>query len=501
MQLSSTPSIPSVSQHVVLAGDNLLEINTFDPNTLSVQDYVNEQIKLSDTQGKEDAFYIVNLGDVVNKHRIWKEKLSRVEPFYAVKCNDDIGVLQTLASLGTGFDCASKNEINKVLSLGVHPDRIIFAHPCKTSSHITFAAEHDVRMTTFDNEPELHKIKRLHPECKLLVRIRADDPLAVCNLGIKFGAKLQEAKRLLGVAKDLELNIIGVSFHVGSGCTNADAYAKAIMWAREVFDHAKEIGTPLTMLDLGGGYPGQVGAPIAFDEIVEQVNPALNKYFPPEMGIRIIAEPGRYMVASAFTLAVNIIAKRVVDTQSTSDEEATKFMYYINDGVYGSFNCLLYDHATVEAKIPPFYVPSEMFKSSIWGPTCDGIDCIAKSCWLPEMSMGQWLIFEDMGAYTCAASSTFNGMPRPSMIYVVSETDLALVHNHPQPALEEIQEFTADLEEMPESLPRTATVSSDEGVSMEEQILEDVAVSCAAEQVDYYEVPALPEVGLMFIGD
>lgn len=187
--------------------------------------------------------------------------------FAAVKCNDDLAVIQTLASLGTGFDCASKGEIGKVLSLGVHPDRIIYAHPCKTSSHISYAAEKNVRMTTFDNEPELHKIKRLYPNAQLVVRIRADDPFAVVNLGIKFGAKLQEAKRLLGVAKGLELNVIGVSFHVGSGCTNADAYNKAIMWAKEVFDHADGIGMKLNLLDIGGGFPGQRGAPITFDEV------------------------------------------------------------------------------------------------------------------------------------------------------------------------------------------------------------------------------------------
>jgi ornithine decarboxylase len=490
MQLISS----GLHQATVYAGSSLITVNAFD-STLSVGDLVNAQIKQSDIINKEDAFYIVNLGDVVNKYHLWREKLPRVEPFYAVKCNDDIAVLQTLASLGTGFDCASKNEIKSVLSLGVSTDRIIYAHPCKTSSHITFAAEQNVRMTTFDNEPELHKIKRIHPGAQLVLRIRADDPKAVCNLGIKFGAKLSEAKRLLGVAQELQLNVIGVSFHVGSGCTNASAYGQAIRWAKEVFDHASKIGIKMTMLDLGGGFPGQAGAPITFEEIAEEVVPALDAHFPVESGIRIIAEPGRFFVASAFTLCVNIVAKRIIDAeQRQQDEDGPKFMYYINDGVYGSFNCLLYDHATVDVKVPPFYVPSELHRASIWGPTCDGIDCISKKTWLPEMDIGQWLIFEDMGAYTCAASSTFNGFSRPEMMYV-APLDCGIVQVQSPHLIDQ------QTPRMSDELEGSADWSLEEALmiqqSMEvlEEVQENSTLSCAFE-IDSYEIPSLPEVGI-----
>jgi len=219
----------------------------------------------------------------------------------------------------------------------------------------------------------------------------------------------------------------------------------------------------------------------------------LDKHFPVESGIRIIAEPGRFFVASAFTLCVNIVAKRVIDAeQLAQDEDGPKFMYYVNDGVYGSFNCLMYDHAIVDVKVPPFYVPSELHRASIWGPTCDGIDCIMKKCWMPEMDIGQWLIFEDMGAYTCAASSTFNGFSRPYMVYVAPAQDYA----HVRPS------HLANT-----TMPRTTSESTDEGVSMEDQILKneiaaaevcpEEAMTCAT-QGDCYDVPSLPEVGLMF---
>lgn len=91
----------------------------------------------------------------------------------AVKCNDTTTVLEVLAALGTGFDCASKTEINKILSLGVGPERIIFANPAKPGSHIRHAAAVGVDVMTFDSEAELHKVKELFPAARLVTFVAA----------------------------------------------------------------------------------------------------------------------------------------------------------------------------------------------------------------------------------------------------------------------------------------------------------------------------------------
>lgn len=170
--------------------------------------------------------------------------------------------MQTLASLGVSFDCASQAELGQILALGVSPQRrIIYAHPCKPASHLRFAATQGVDLMTFDNELELLKVKELFPSARLVLRIRADDPLAEKDgmlMAAKFGAALSEALHLLGVAQSLGLTVVGVSFHVGSGCLNAAAYTEAIAAARQVFDQASmELKMTLTLLDLGGGFPGQ----------------------------------------------------------------------------------------------------------------------------------------------------------------------------------------------------------------------------------------------------
>eukprot|EP00058_Branchiostoma_floridae_P024114 XP_002609604.1 hypothetical protein BRAFLDRAFT_125023 [Branchiostoma floridae] len=133
---------------------------------LTARDVLTNKVNSGGRDDKDDAFFVCDLGDVVNKYKKWVSRLPRVEPFYAVKCNDSPHVLQVLANLGTGFDCASKTEVQTVLNLGVAPDRIVYANPCKQTSHIRYAKKNSVDLMTFDNEDELHKIKNYFPDAR-----------------------------------------------------------------------------------------------------------------------------------------------------------------------------------------------------------------------------------------------------------------------------------------------------------------------------------------------
>jgi ornithine decarboxylase len=388
-----------------------VSVNILKDNPMSM---ISSKINCTGREDKDDAFFMCDLGDVVRKHRTWVSELPHVMPYYAVKCNDNPAVLSTLAKLGVNFDCASKAEIQKVLKLA-GPERIIYANPCKQTAYIKYAAKHDVALMTFDNEGELHKIKTVYPTAKLVVRIVPPDPTkAQCPLGLKFGVDVVTAYELLAKAKELSLDVVGVSFHVGSGCYDASVYAGAVKAARLVFDFAKSLGFEFNLLDIGGGFPGSTDAKISFEEICQVLRPALEVNFPAEEGTKIIAEPGRFFVASAFTLVCNVIAKR--KKCLVGGEE---LMYYINDGVYGSFNCLLFDHQEVTATLlhPEVHLGKETLNTSIWGPTCDSLDCVVNECKLPELEVGDWLVFHNMGAYTMAAASQFNGMPKSKCYY------------------------------------------------------------------------------------
>lgn len=212
---------------------------------------------VSNQNVEKDPFYIVDLEDICNKHINWITRLPRVEPHYAIKCNTDSMLLKLLAFLGAGFDCASKNEIQKVLDLGVSPHRIIFANPCKQASYIKYAYKVGVDYMTFDNELELYKIKENHPKAKCVLRIITNDEDAVCRFSMKFGADMETSIKLIQTAAKLDLDLVGVSFHVGSGQMSAKAFSEAIKNARQLFDYARETyGLKFHLLDLGGGYPG-----------------------------------------------------------------------------------------------------------------------------------------------------------------------------------------------------------------------------------------------------
>lgn len=334
-----------------------------------------------------------------------------------------------MAKLGNGFDCASKTEIDLALKTGVDPSRIIYAQPCKTRSYIRYAAQKGVKQMTFDNADELYKIKNDFPEAELYLRILTDDSTSLCRLSMKFGASLDTARPLLDLAKQLELKVVGVSFHVGSGAEDPVAFLKAAQDARWVFDQAAEVGYELHTLDVGGGFCDDT-----FEKFAAILSKAVDDLFP--ANIRVIAEPGRYYVAEAFTLAANVIARRDVFDPQVSSEKS--YMVYLNDGVYGNFSNIIFDHQHPVAQIltsangsgsstPTSSAggsTSAGVEYSIWGPTCDGIDVISDRIVLPGLvDVGDWLYFESMGAYTRCSATRFNGFPdNHDVIYISSES-------------------------------------------------------------------------------
>ena len=391
--------------------------------------------------GDEDAFFVADLGDVYRQHLRWKKHLGRIIPHFAVKCNPDPMVIRLLAALGTGFDCASKSEIELVLREGVDPSRIIYAQPCKTKSYLRYTAKENVKQMTFDNSDELYKIKALFPDAELYLRIFTDDSQSLCRLSQKFGAHMDTAPELLALAKQLDLNIAGVAFHVGSGASDPSAFLKAVTDARNIFDQAIALGFNPHTLDVGGGFVSET-----FNDMAAVLSAAVDAHFPPS--IRIIAEPGRYYTSSAFTIACNVIARRTVEDPVLN---VKSYMLYLNDGVYGNFSSIMFDHQhpipqvlstrrrpdgfnySLDSLADSGYASAEEIDTttggaktieySIWGPTCDGIDCISEK-WLARdtVDVGDWLYFEDMGAYTKCSATRFNGFTdKHETKYVCSE--------------------------------------------------------------------------------
>ena len=366
---------------------------------------------------ESQSFAIVDLGAIIRQYRKWKQCLPNVEVFYAVKCNPDKFIIETLAKLGCGFDVASKGEIALVTDL-VDPNRnmMIYANPCKGLDHIKYARSRQISMMTFDNIDELLKIKLLHPDAKLVLRLLVDNKdhhKSKMPFGFKFGCPMRDVKNVLEFAKYLELDVIGVSFHVGSGCFDATAYSDALKQTKETFDIAKGIGFVFNLVDIGGGFPGiKTQGEASFEEMAEVINKEIQDSFRDVENLRVIGEPGRFFATSAMTIVTSITGKKRIiqlqqkktnlsqspddndsddsDDDSDDDENESKkrccadddknkkrrrvddvkiFHYYINSSLYNMFNNIIFDKATPEFKLLNRYDDNTMYKSVIFGET------------------------------------------------------------------------------------------------------------------------------------
>ncbi|KAM8824579.1 ornithine decarboxylase-like [Synchiropus picturatus] len=383
------------------------------------EDFIAATIKEREATGCQDPFFVGSLNRLLENHRRWQANLPRVTPFYAVKCNPSPVMVRMLSLLGTGFDCASKGEIALVLSHGATPDKIIFAHTTKARTHIQYAYSRGVDLMTFDSEDELEKISVLFPKARVVLRIAVDDTYSVVKLSDKFGAKMKAVPNLLKTAKDLNLNVVGVSFHVGAMCGDSSCYTKAIANSREVFNIAATMGFKMKLLDLGGGYDGKDHSKMNLEQCALVINKSLDQHFPPESGVRIIAEPGGYFAQSTFTVTANVIARRVV----TDDHNEKVINYFLNEGRYESF-MLLGNHPgylVLEPQLLRSVGEEEpKYRSVIWGPTCDSYDKVMDKTMLPESKVEDWIHFSNMGAYSIALQCGFNGFERTPIYYVVS---------------------------------------------------------------------------------
>eukprot|EP00775_Hariotina_reticulata_P014259 gene14259-14409_t len=359
-----------------------------------------------------DTFYVYDLGEVARLHATWVATMPRVKPFYAVKCNPEPGLIAMLDALGAGFDCASVQELQKAAALNVPQDRVIFANPCKRPLDFRYAREHGVEYTTFDCVSELEKIAVGYPAFKCVLRIRCDDADAKINLGLKYGADLCDVPMLMETARDLGLQVVGVSFHVGSGCQNVGVYADAISAAREAFDVASSYGFCMELLDIGGGFT----AP--YDEATAGLF-----YRTAE----VIAEPGRYFAETSATLFTTILGQR---TSISPGGQAFRD-YWLSDGTYGSFRIqvavdgLEPNYSVLRSPLLPPPTPAEesvLLPCRLWGNSNRDGDLVHKAAMLPPLRDGDWLMFPFAGAYTICAASNYGGVcfTQPLKVFVYS---------------------------------------------------------------------------------
>lgn len=385
------------------------------------------------------AVCIVDMNRVRLQHRLWEQNLPNVRPHYAVKCNPDRQILKMMNSeLDVGVDCAGINEISlcQDRSGGVYfrPEDVILANPMKAPEDLKRAHMLGINLMTADCVEELYKIKQCHPAARVILRLQVDDTFSLCRFSEKFGTSVEDLPVLFETLNGLGLDAAGVSFHVGSGCKRAVAYDIALRTCRKAFDIAHDHGftveTGFDVLNVGGGFPGyklpDESESADFVEVAGAIRRGLKEYFPKHAGgaeggsaagLKLMAEPGRFYVASSHTLYTTIVGKK----RARGGEAYTH--YYINDGTYGSFNCIEKDHVQPRLEWHRVHESTgaqqqKLTEATVWGPTCDSLDCVQRNVLLPDLEVGDLLVAQNMGAYTTSAGVAFNGFPKPEMVYI-----------------------------------------------------------------------------------
>ncbi|KAM3615118.1 uncharacterized protein V6R79_023648 [Siganus canaliculatus] len=410
-----------------ITDEPLLSVGLLEGGT-ALYDVIDSHI-YEQTLSEKNAFFVADLGVVMRQYVRWRTHMAQIRPYYSVRCNSNPTVIELLAALGTGFICTNKSELELVQSHGIPSEDVIYSGVCKQVSQIKYAAKNSIDLLVCDNEAELRKISRCHPNAKLLLQVSTEAASQDDEMSMTFGCSLKDCRHLLERAKELGVQVVGVRCHISSSCEDDQVYVHAISDARCVFDMGEEIGFNMKILDIGGGFSGS-------ETQLELVNSAVmsmvDLYFPPATGVSIIAEPGSFFVSSAFTLAVNIISKEVVardcqdqahDDPSPNDEP--EFQYYMNEGVYGSFASKLSETLIVAPSVhKSTCLDNPVFSSSLWGPSGDDLDQVVDHCLLPELNIGDWLIFSQAGAYSLGQPlCTTTDSPPPPVYCVITSRD------------------------------------------------------------------------------
>lgn len=382
--------------------------------------------EISQKQEGDDAFFVCDLRDIARKAKLWRQCLPEVTPYYAVKCCGDPVLLTELACLGVNFDCSNTIEMKTILDMGVKPERIVYAHPVKSTSHMKFAEENGVRLMTFDCAEELLKVTDKHS--KLLLRIKGDDEGCRISFNDKFGCTVNQASQILKRAQDLQCNVVGVAFHVGVLFQSPEIFTRTIQLAKAVFDIATELGKPMTMLNLGGGFPGGLRDIDKYEQVCASVRRAIDEHFPASSGVQIIAEPGQFFATSAYYLAVRVVGKRRRDLL-LDDVLQPHQDVFVNESRENCVSRHLYQFTDV--KIVPLEKPLERPRNvltTLWGGTCNPLDLIDPEKPFFDVRVDEWLLMDNMGAYTLSYACGFNGTGFPTVHYICHHSGAGLVH-------------------------------------------------------------------------
>jgi ornithine decarboxylase len=352
-------------------------------------------------------FLLIDSEKVREKVALIGRHIKNAKLFYAVKANPDIKVIKFLNKLKTGFEIASEGELELLLSIGVEASRIISSNPVKSLKFLKLAASYGVDRFSFDSPDEVDKLMKYIPGCSVYIRLSVPNEGSEWPLSKKFGVELDNALKLLLYAGERGLKPAGITFHVGSQCTNMYSWNIALDKAKALWDMAGKKGLKLKLLNIGGGYPINYTKNVVGIEAIERnINTLIYERFPEDIDIYI--EPGRAVVGDA-----GIFVSTVIGKAKREDQEWLYIDVGVFNGLMESVGGIKYSYIVESNK--------QVRSRKLWtmaGPSCDSFDVIDKNVLLPEPEVGNLILILSSGAYTISYASEFNGFSIPRTILI-----------------------------------------------------------------------------------
>ncbi|WP_020401406.1 type III PLP-dependent enzyme [Kordiimonas gwangyangensis] len=386
--------------------------------TIAIEDYYPQEtfdrIKAVADQ-HETPFLVVDTKVIDKAYDELVNAFPIAKVYYAVKANPAPEVISLLRDKGANFDIASVYELDRVLGLGVSPDRISYGNTIKKSRDIRYFYEKGVRLFATDSEADLRNIAKAAPGSKIYARVLTEGThTADWPLSRKFGCQNDMAMDLMVMARDLGLEPYGISFHVGSQQRDIGAWDAAIAKVTNIFERLRdEDGIKLKMVNMGGGFPGNyVTRAHDLQTYADEITRFLKEDFGDDMP-EIILEPGRSLVANA-----GILVSEVVLISRKARISLHRWLF--TD--VGKFSGLI--ETMDEAIKYPIYTEKhgEMEDTIIAGPTCDSADIMYEDTKVPlplNLAIGDRLYWFSTGAYTTSYSAIeFNGFPPLKAYYI-----------------------------------------------------------------------------------
>jgi diaminopimelate decarboxylase len=388
----------------------------YDDGTLHCEDQ--SLADLADEHGT--PLYVYSENHFIDRYETLDEVLSPVDHTicFAMKSNGNLGVLNSMAEAGCGFDIVSGGELRRVLEAGGDPSDVVYAGVAKTEVEQRLALEHDIKMFNVESMPELEQLDEvagdMGKEGRVAFRVNPDvdakthDKITTGKKENKFGVPIAKIEEYVERAESLpNIDFKGLHFHIGSQITTIEPFEEVAEKIRNLFDDLREQGHELDTLNMGGGLGIQYRNEDTLDpqDWADVVVPLAQ-----DLGVDLIVEPGRFIMGNAGVLVTETVYVK---------KSVTKDFVVVDAGMNDLIRPAMYDSFHDIKPVQP--TDNEEITADVVGPICETGDYFGKDRSFPEPEEGNYFSVMSAGAYGMAMASQYNAFPRPAEVMVTDD--------------------------------------------------------------------------------